>query len=228
MEEHKGLIFDLDGVIADTETPNAQATIETFEMLFGVSGVKQEDFEEGLGRGAEAYIRAGAEKHGLNLTPEQVDEAVELRQQKFLKIIEDQPLVPYPGVLELMEEVMAAKDYSVGIATSSTRRKSEAVLKSAKIPYQRMAYISGSEVTRKKPDPQLFQLCAEEMNVPIGRCLIVEDAPNGVEAALAAGSVCIAVTNTTSANKLANAHMVVDSLAEVDLQTLDQLLIRSW
>jgi HAD superfamily hydrolase (TIGR01509 family) len=228
MDEHKGLIFDVDGVIADTEAVNARASIEMFEELFGVKGVRREDFEAGLGRGAEAYVQAAAKVHGLKLTPEQLEEAAQVRQQKFLEILEDEPLPPYPGVLELMEEALAAKDYSVGIATSSTRRKSEAVLKSAKIPYHRMAYISGSQVSRKKPDPQLFQLCADEMNVPNARCLVIEDAPDGVEAALAAGSRCIAVTNSTIADKLATADLVVDSLAEVDLQTVDQLLTGNW
>ena len=55
-----GLIFDVDGVIADTEAVNARASIKVFADLFGVEGVVREDYEAGLGRGAEEYVKAGA------------------------------------------------------------------------------------------------------------------------------------------------------------------------
>jgi len=63
-----GLIFDVDGVIADTEAVNARATIKVFYDLFGLEGVVRKDFEAGLGRGAEEYVKAGAGIHGLELT----------------------------------------------------------------------------------------------------------------------------------------------------------------
>jgi beta-phosphoglucomutase-like phosphatase (HAD superfamily) len=87
-----------------------------------------------------------------------------------------------------------------------------------------MAYINGNNVTRKKPDPQLFLLCAERMQVSPEYCVIIEDAPNGVEAAKAAGSKCIAVTNSTGAENLAQADMVVDSLNRVSIDTIADLL----
>jgi len=60
-----GLIFDVDGVITDTEPVNAQASIEVFADLFGVEGVQRSDFEAGLGRGAEEYVKAAARVHCL-------------------------------------------------------------------------------------------------------------------------------------------------------------------
>ncbi|MGB2807101.1 MAG: hypothetical protein WBC22_05150, partial [Sedimentisphaerales bacterium] len=59
-----GLIFDVDGVIADTEAVNARASIKVFEDLFGIKGVKRQDFEAGLGRGAAEYVKAAAGIHG--------------------------------------------------------------------------------------------------------------------------------------------------------------------
>jgi beta-phosphoglucomutase-like phosphatase (HAD superfamily) len=59
-----GLIFDIDGVIADTETVNAKVSIKVFADLFGVAGVVRKDFEAGLGRGAEEYVTAAARVHG--------------------------------------------------------------------------------------------------------------------------------------------------------------------
>ncbi len=219
-----GLIFDIDGVIADTEAINARATIDVFAELFGVHGVRREDFEAGLGRGAAAYVRAAADVHGLELTDEQVAAASAARQENFLRILEREPLDPFPGVLELMGAALADDRFRVAIATSGTRRKSEAVLKSARVLYDRMVYITGDDVTAKKPDPELFLIAARAMDVPPERCVVIEDAPNGIEAAHAAGCVCVAVTNSTSAERLSSADLVVASLTEVTLDDVTALL----
>jgi HAD superfamily hydrolase (TIGR01509 family) len=224
MGELMGLIFDVDGVIADTEAVNARATIKVFAEQFGVQGVQRGDFEAGLGRGAEAYVLAAAEMHGFKMSAEQVATATRLRQENFLALLALEPLPLFPGVIELIEEAMAREDFKVGIATSSTKEKSEAVLKSAGIPYEQMAYINGNDVTRKKPDPQLFLLCADRMKVSPQRCVVIEDAPNGVQAAKAAGSKCLAVTNSTTAGNLAEADLIVDSLTEVNLDTLAKMI----
>ena len=224
MSDVFGLIFDVDGVIADTEAVNARASIQMFDDLFGLKGVKREDFEAGLGRGAEAYVLAAAKVHDFEMTPEQIAQATKARQEYFLKMLADEPLPPFPGVLALVQAGMAREDFRVGIATSSTKEKSESVLKSAGIPYDQMAYINGSDVTRKKPDPQLFLLCAERMGISSERCVVIEDAPDGVAAARAAGSKCIAVTNSTTAEKLAQADLVVDSLVQVGIDTVVDLL----
>jgi len=95
-----GLIFDVDGVIADTEAVNAAASIRMFADLFGLQDVKRADFEKGLGRGAEAYVRAAAEEHGFAMTAEQVAQATKVRQEYFLKVLKNNPLPAFPGVLE--------------------------------------------------------------------------------------------------------------------------------
>ena len=87
-----------------------------------------------------------------------------------------------------------------------------------------MVYIKGDDVTKKKPDPQLFLLAAEGMGIEPANCVVIEDAPNGVQAAKAAGAKCIAVTNSTDAAKLSEADLVCDSLEQIDLQTIIELL----
>jgi len=219
-----GLIFDVDGVIADTEAVNARASIKVFEDLLGVKGVKREDFEAGLGRGAEEYVQAGARAHGLQLTEEQIQKATQLRQEYFLQILSQEPLLPFPGVLQLMGKAMERKNFRVAIATSGTLEKSRAVLTTAKVPYQKMVYITGNEVKNKKPDPELFLLAAKRLGIEPANCVVIEDAPNGVQAANAAGAKCIAVTNSTSAANLAQADLICDSLEQIDLQTIIKLI----
>jgi len=224
MSKLYGLIFDVDGVIADTEAVNARASIKVFEDLFGIKGVKRQDFEAGLGRGAEEYVKAAAGVHGLELTQEQVEKATQLRQEYFLRILNQEPLPPFPGVLKLMNKAMQSEYFGVAIATSSTFEKSSAVLNAAKVPYQKMVYIKGDDVKNKKPDPELFLLAAERMGIASVNCVVIEDAPNGVQAARAAGAKCIAVTNSTNAAKLCEADLVCDSLKLVDLETIIKLI----
>ncbi|MEA2068310.1 MAG: HAD family phosphatase [Verrucomicrobiota bacterium] len=219
-----GLIFDVDGVVADTERVNAAASIKVFADLFGASGVVRGDFEAGLGRGAAEYVRAAARVHGLELSDEQVAVATEARQANFLAMLRDDPLPAFPGVLELMEDAMARKDFQVGIATSSTREKSEAVLRSARIPYTQMAYVTGSDVKNKKPDPELFEIAAERLGLAPAHCVVIEDAPDGVAAAFAAGCRCVAVANSTGAESLAQADRVVQSLEEVNILMMADLI----
>lgn len=223
-DEPYGLIFDVDGVIADTEAVNARASIKVFHDLFGVRGVKRRDFEAGLGRGAEEYVKAAARVHGLELSPEQVTAATESRQANFLALLRDEPLASFPGVLELITAALARDDFRVAIATSSTREKSGAVLESARIPYRETVYVTGSDVTHKKPHPELFLTAARRSGVTPQSCLVVEDAPNGVEAAHNAGCKCLAVTNSVGAEKLRSADLVVDKLSEVDIETVIRLI----
>ena len=223
-DELYGLIFDVDGVIADTETVNVQASSKVFLDLFGVEGVMAEDFVAGIGRGAEEYMKAAARVHNLKLTEEQIAEAVQARQDNFLRILRQEPLPAFDGVLELINAAMAREDFRVAIATSSTREKSEAVLRSAKIPYEQMVYVTGDEVKNKKPNPELFQRAAERLGIPADNCIVIEDAPNGVQAAKAAGAKCIAVTNTTTEENLKEADMVVSRLVEIEVSTLIKLI----
>ncbi len=223
MNKLYGIIFDVDGVIADTEAINRRVSICVFEELFGVK-VKPEDFTAGLGRGAQEYIKAAAGAHNLNLTNEQVDKAVQLRQDLFLEVLRTKPLSAYPGVLELIEAALIQDNFRVAIATSGTLEKSRAALGAAKIPYNKMVYINGNDVERKKPDPELFLLAAKRMFIEPVNCVIIEDAPNGVQAAKAAGAKCIAVTNTTSAKDLSEADLICDSLENIDLDTIKRLI----
>jgi len=222
-----GIIFDVDGVIADTEAVNAEASIAMFAQRFGIVGVRCEDFEAGIGRGAAAYVQAAARRHGRELTAAEIEDATRIRQEKFIAILRAQPLPPFPGVMKLIEAALAQPDrFALAIATSGTREKSLAVLAAVGIPLERMAYVNGDDVARKKPDPQVFQLAIKKLGLPPDLCVVIEDATNGIEAARAAGARCIAVTNSFPRARLSGADLVVDSLEEVTLETVIELVER--
>jgi beta-phosphoglucomutase len=224
MPQLYGLIFDVDGVVADTEPLNARVTIRVLGDLFGVHGVSREDFDAGIGRGAEAYVKAGARAHGLELTDEQAKTAAAVRERYLIEALHEEPLPAFPGVLRLIRGALDHPHFHAAIATSASRELSRAILESAGVPYDRMAYVSGSEVKKKKPDPELFLKAAQRMNLAPARCVVFEDAPSGVQAARAAGARCIAVTNSVPAPELAGADLVCDSLERVDLGTVRSLV----
>jgi len=224
MKAEYGLIFDVDGLSANTEPINAKVTIRILAEMFGLKNVREEDFTRGYGRGAEEYVKAGARVHGLELTDEQAHAAAEVRERRLAETVLAEGLPAFPGVLDLIHAALKQGDFRLSIATSATRDLSEAILEAVKVPYERMAYVSGSDVTKKKPAPQIFLLALRRLGLPAGRCVVFEDAPSGVQAAMAAGAKCVAVTNTVSANELDGADLITDSLEKVSLQTIRKLI----
>lgn len=224
MKHGYGLIFDVDGLIADTEPLNARVTIRVLAEMFGLQGVRPEDFAAGYGKGAEAFVKAGARVHGLELTDAQAHAGAELRERYLTEAVRAEGLPAFPGVLDLIRAALGGNGFRLAIATSATRELSEAILDAVKVPHQKMVYVSGSEVTKKKPDPQIFLIAIRRLGIEAARCIVFEDAPSGVQAARAAGARCVAVTNTVPANELAGADRICDSLEEIDLTALRELV----
>jgi HAD superfamily hydrolase (TIGR01509 family) len=221
-----GMIFDVDGLIGDTEPVNAKVTIRILEEKFGLRGIRPEDFTAGYGRGAEQYVKVGARAHGLELTDEQAHELAEIRERRLAETIRKEGLPAFPGVLDLIHAGLDDGGFRLSIATSATRELSEAILTAVKAPFDRMAYVSGSDVKKKKPDPQIFLIAIERVGLPAARCVVFEDAPSGVQAAKAAGAKCIAVTNTVPADQLDGADLIVDSLEKVSVETVREIVDR--
>jgi len=205
-----GLMLDVDGVIADTETVNAQASVEVFRMLYGVE-VHPDDFRPFIGAGADRYLLGVAEKHGLHIN---IEEASLRRLDNFLRLIEQQKVSVFPGVMELVQDAAAAPDFRLAVATSGLRTKALAVLKAVGLDLKRFdTVVTAEDFRRPKPAPDIYLIAAERMGVPPERCIVIEDAPAGIKAACAAGVLPIAVTHTTGADHLRDAGWIVDNLS---------------
>lgn len=215
-----GLIFDVDGVIGNTEAINEVASVAVFQDLYGVA-VQREDFHDFIGTGSERYLEGVAEKYGVRMD---LERAVALRQANILRILREEGLAPYPGVLELIGAASRAADARLAIATSGPKAIAFPILDAAGVDRSLFdAVITGDQVTRKKPDPQIYRLAAEGLGVPAAQCVVVEDAPAGVAAAKAAGMKCIAVTTTVGPDRLAAADRIVPRLDEVSLDDVRAL-----
>jgi HAD superfamily hydrolase (TIGR01509 family) len=215
------LVFDVDGVIADTEVLNAKASVLMFRQLYGVE-VQPEDFRPFVGTGDERYVEGVAEKHGVSI---ETQIAVDKRAENFFALLESEPLPAAPGVLALVEQARARADTGLAIATSGQKAKQFPVIRGTGLELGWFdVVITGDDVTRKKPDPQIYTLAADRLQLPAARCVVFEDAPVGVEAAKAAGSPCVAVTSTVGADALGAADVVVASLVEVTFEGLMTLV----
>lgn len=208
-------IFDLDGLLADTERLHCRA----YQMALAEKDVELNETEY-----AEHWIRHGkgivdwVENHGLRFDPHA------LRQRKsehYLTLLESS-LRPMDGALQLLEALKG--NLRIGLASSSYRDAIDGVLSGLKIANYFEAIVSGLDVAKVKPAPDIFLKAADDLGVAPSECLVLEDAEKGVVAAHLAGMRCIAVPNGfTRHHDFSKATLVCASLAEVSLGLLHSL-----
>lgn len=204
----KAIIFDMDGVIVDSEPVHEQAFRDVFrEMGYGEThGI---DFPRYYGRSDRALWVDFIERHQ---PPWSLEELTEWKQRRFLEMIRrDQPI--FHGLPELLEKL--APRYRMAVASGSLHPVIDEVLAMRDLRRFFPVVVSIQDVPRGKPKPDVFLRAADLLEVAPGDCCVVEDSAAGVEAALAAGMAVIAITNSLSAEKLARATRVVSTYDEI-------------
>ena len=210
----RAAIFDMDGVLADSEPLICAAASEMFRERGLV--VRATDFEPFVGAGENRYIGGVAEKYGLALD---IVEAKARTYELYLQMVPDK-LKVFPGAFELVTACRAA-GWPCAIASSADRIKVEANLRKIGLPLETwQAVVTAEDVERRKPDPALFLKAAELLSVQPAYCTVVEDAVNGVAAAKAAGMRCVAVATSFPPEKLTQADLVRASIREITLDDL--------
>lgn len=205
------VIFDMDGVLCDSEPFICEAACRMFQELYGVK-VSPEDFLPFVGAGEDRYLGGVAEKHGVKLDPVRAKADT---YRIYLQIIRGR-LQPLRGAREFVQRCKR-QGKRVAVASSADRIKVDGNLAQIGLaPATFDALVCGEDVSRKKPAPDIFLLAARRLGVEPARCLVVEDAPNGVRAAKAAGARCLGVTSSFSAQALrdAGADLLAPDLAD--------------
>jgi len=210
-----GVIFDMDGVLCDSEDFMAEAAAAMFAEIYDVT-VQPDEFRPFRGMGEDRYLGGVARQHGvtLNLAMDK-NRAYEI----FLQRIPGR-LQPLPGAREFIASCRA-HGCKLAVATSADRMKLNGMLPEIGLPHRLFdAIVTGSDVTHKKPDPEIFLTAAKLIGVPAQECLVVEDAASGVKAAKAAGSRCLALTTSLDAGTLRRlgADWVAGDLAGVSAE----------
>lgn len=209
MKNGHAVIFDMDGVIVNSEPVHERAFREIFEEM-GYAQTHGMDFPAYYGRSDRALWIDFVAKH----KPKQsLADLIAWKESHFLKLLaRDKPI--FPPIPPLLQKLSAR--YRLGLASGSYHSVIEVVLSWQNLRQFFPAVVSVQDVAHGKPAPDVFLRTAELLGVKPENCWVVEDAASGVEAARAAGMRVIAITNSLPREKLARATHVVSDYAEVE------------
>jgi HAD superfamily hydrolase (TIGR01509 family) len=213
----ESVIFDLDGILVDTEHYKFKAWQEAFGTL-GVQITWEEFRREFIVEGStflEFLERRDYQEEFIE------DDVRPVANQYFLKAIEEE-VSPMPGAVDVLERLH--DDFILGLASNSYWLYVDKLLEKFKMKKFFKAIANGSEVENLKPSPDVLYLAAERMGVDPKVCVVIEDAPKGIVAAKNAGMKGIAIpTEDTETGDFSEADLVLTSLNEVTADIIRSL-----
>ncbi|MGI6084307.1 MAG: HAD family hydrolase [Acetivibrionales bacterium] len=212
----KALVFDLDGVIIDSERISTEVTLQILKD----AGVESDSDE------ISKFVGMQNEKMWTILIDRyQIKEFVEqlMKKQKdyIIEWFLNGELEPIDGVMELLEEARR-KNLKIGLATSAPRDYAEYILNKIKAAEYFKVLVTSDEITKSKPDPEVYITAANALGIKPGECVAIEDSTAGIQAAKSAGMKCIGYKNPNSGNQdTSKADYAVASIREIVLDSID-------
>ncbi len=209
MTENRGVIFDLDGVLINSEPLHCHA----FQDILAPYGVKVTEDEY-----YAKYLVYSDREVLERLLPDlsALHEAVAAKERRYWELLK----AGVPAFQDGLALLGKTDGWRVGLATGSIRREAELALRCLGIRECFGAVVAREDCEKGKPDPEPYLRAADALGLSRRRCVVVEDAPGGVRAAKAAGMACVAVTHSCPRERLAEADLVVDDLGVVELASL--------
>lgn len=222
MSQVKAIFFDQDGVIIDTERDGHRVAFnETFKEM-GFDVYWDEDYYYELLQVAGGKERMRHHLHtrgfGKEVKPEEEDALIQAmhkhKTSRFIELIESGNLPLRPGIHRFMNEAMRA-GLILGICTTSNERAAQAIAFNILKDIHFDFVLAGDIVSKKKPDPEIYNLALSKTGLEPDQCLVIEDSRNGVLAAKAAGMHVVATTNHyTEKEDLGEADLIVTCLGD--------------
>jgi beta-phosphoglucomutase len=211
----KGAIFDLDGVIVDTVPLHFKA----WKRMFNEYGKEFtfEDYKEkvdGIPRmdGARAIL--------TDLSPEELNKAAAIKQGYYLEALKSEKIPVYDTTISLIKELRQNK---IKTAVISSSKNCSYILKTINLYPMLDGEVNGNDITKGKPDPQIFLMAADKLKLQPAECVVFEDAFLGVESAKRAGMVCVGIDRHEDPGRLEKSDTIVKDLGEVNFQKLSGL-----
>jgi len=210
MKQFTTIIFDLDGVIIDTEPLHARTKRMAFEH-YGVS-VPENLYAEFKGRSDEDMVRDVVEQFG----PSSLEWREVLARKHELFNVHEGEIELIPGASEFISSARSHFD-KLALVTSATRRNQEYALRRFGLASFFDVIVTGEDTTRTKPDPEPYLAAISRLDIAAKSCLVLEDSMNGVASANAAGCAVVAITTSFTAEELAEAkpHSIVSGYDEL-------------
>jgi beta-phosphoglucomutase len=220
MKKLGGVVFDMDGVVIDSEITHYTAICEAIGE--GATASFAQFLEHCTGRDEVYAMTRMAELSGMKFGDADMAQWSVRKGKAYARLVGEQA-TPIPGAIELVSSV--AKEFPVGLATGSRRHDVEAalaVLGGGALQNIFSAIVTSSDVDTPKPHPQTYEKAVSIMRVEPSSCWAIEDSPNGIRSASSAGLRVIGVRGTNEESLLlaAGAERVVDDLRELSLVTL--------
>jgi beta-phosphoglucomutase len=203
------VIFDMDGVLVDSYRAHYASWLQLYTEL-GVT-YTESTFAADFGRTSRDILRRTL---GDDLTDQRI-RTLDDRKEALYRDVLRANFPAMDGAVELID-ALAADGFRIAVGSSGPPENLSLCLEQLGRREKIGAVVTGADVTRGKPDPQVFQLAAERLRVAASSCAVVEDAVHGIEAANRAGMASIGLTGTADRDRLAPADVVVDSLRELN------------
>ena len=212
------VIWDMDGTIVDTAAQHFKA----WQTVFSSHGVafSREDFRKGFGLRNDDIIR---DVMGAAVSPENIASISREKTELFREAVRREGVGPMPGAVELIA-ALHERDIPMAVASSAPRQNAETFVKLLGIASYFKAIVSGEEIVKGKPDPEIFLLAAQKLNAEPHCCVVIEDAVGGIMAAKTAGMCSIGVATNHPRESLKLADLVVDSLVELTDDDIEKLV----
>lgn len=191
----KAVLFDMDGVLIDSEACMAKNGVRTLRE-FGVEA-SESDFADFVGCGETRYLGGVAERYGVAYRPEMKVRLYEI----YADYVQAEANVP-EGVLDVLH-TLRERGYRLAVCSSADRVKVGMNLRAIgadETLFDRV--VTGTDIRRQKPDPEIYLTGAAGLGLTPGECIVVEDAPSGIRAAHAAGCEAIGLATSFSAEYL--------------------------
>lgn len=202
------VIFDMDGVIVDSEPLHERAFCQVMDEL-GYGPNHGLTFSDYVGRSDIELWKDFVAKQN---PPQSLEELLEMKRQRVIRlIVKNEPI--FDGLEELLKRLLGR--CLLAVASGSERAVVEAVLSLRDLRRFFPIVVTAADVEHGKPAPDIFLQTARRLGVPASDCWVIEDSKPGVLAGVAAGMRVIAVTNTHSADELRQAHHVVGNYQEI-------------
>jgi beta-phosphoglucomutase len=220
-EEALAVIFDMDGVLVDSYRAHYQSWIELAEAD-GLR-VTEAEFAATFGRTSREIVAClwGEGRY----SDAEIAELDQRKEAAYRRIVEaDFPAMP--GAVALLRALRSA-GFRLAVGSSGPPENVELVLDRLGTRELFSAIVTGKDVTRGKPDPEVFLIAASRLGVAPANCVVIEDAPAGIAAANAAGMAGVGLTSTgRTPDNLVAADVIVSSLAEISPHLLRRMILR--
>jgi HAD superfamily hydrolase (TIGR01509 family) len=208
----RAVIFDMDGVVVDSEPYSVQALLDILRQ-YGIEPTA-DDLRRSYGRRVRDDFVDYFTRYSVTAD---VTTAIAHKHARYYHLAAGH-LQPFPGVMSLLKRLCDC-GYRLALASSGDRVKVAFGMQALSLHGAFETVVTGDDVAHSKPDPEIYLTAAQRLGVRPAICVAIEDAPAGVEAAKRAGMRCIAVTNSVARDQLQAADLIVDSL-ERDLASV--------